>query len=84
MHCKKQKLNFSFDVVNINLKAKPEWYLSIHPLGQVPSVQQGGFKAYESLVVAEYLEEKLPEPRLGAETPELKAEESGVVGEVSR
>ncbi len=62
-----------FDVVNINLRAK-----------QIPSVQQGDFKAYESLVVAEYLEEKFTVPRLEAETPELKAKESEVVGEVSR
>ncbi len=69
-----------FDVVNINLRAKPEWYFSIHPLGQIPSVQQGDFKAYESLVAAEYLEEKFTVPRLEAETPELKAKESEVVG----
>ena len=73
-----------FDVVNINLRAKPEWYFSIHPLRHVPSVQKGDFKAYKSLVVAEYLEEKFTVPRLEAETPELKAKESKVMGEVSR
>ncbi len=34
--------------------------------------------------MAEYLEEKFTVPRLEADTPELKAKESEVVGEVSR
>ena len=64
---------------------KPAWYKpGKHPLGQVPVVQLGDFKGVESLVLADYLEEKYPDPRLGPRRPEDRAEEANLVAEFHR
>lgn len=73
------KKNLDFDTININLTKKPEWYESINPLMKVPSVQKGDFMAYESMVVAEYLDDKYPETRLTPDTPEQKAQDNAFV-----
>jgi len=53
--------NVPYEVVNIDLKSKPDWYLKLNPLGKVPAIQEPGLKPlYESLVLAEYLDEKYP------------------------
>jgi glutathione S-transferase len=47
-----------FEVVNIHLVNKPEWYVdNINPLGKVPSVQVNGKVVYESLVCAEWADD---------------------------
>ena len=51
---------------------------------QVPVLQLGDFKGVESLVLADYLEEKYPEPRLGPRRPEDRAEEANLVAEFHR
>ncbi|XP_058805247.1 pyrimidodiazepine synthase-like [Phymastichus coffea] len=53
------------DIVNINLKNKPEWYLKVHPEGKVPAlVDVDGKVVTDSTVIVNYLEEKYPEPPL--------------------
>ncbi|XP_011499671.1 PREDICTED: pyrimidodiazepine synthase-like [Ceratosolen solmsi marchali] len=55
----------SFDIVNINLKNKPEWYLQIHPEGKVPAlVNLDGKVLVDSTAIVNYLEEEYPEPPL--------------------
>jgi len=50
-----------YEVVNIDLKSKPEWFLKLNPLGKVPAIKEPGLEPlYESLVLAEYLDEKYP------------------------
>ncbi|XP_029032452.1 pyrimidodiazepine synthase-like isoform X2 [Osmia bicornis bicornis] len=57
--------NIPHDVVNINLKNKPEWYSEIHPEGKVPTfVDADGKVVTDSLKIANYLDEKYPEPAL--------------------
>ncbi|XP_011137460.1 pyrimidodiazepine synthase [Harpegnathos saltator] len=57
--------NIPHDIVNINLKDKPEWYLEINPKGTVPSyVDSNGETLTDSIVIANYLDEKYPEPTL--------------------
>jgi len=47
-----------FEVVNINLNQKPEWYLEKkNPLGKVPTIDHDGKIVYESLVCVDYLNE---------------------------
>jgi len=47
-----------FEVVNINLMQKPEWYLEKkNPLGKVPTIEHGDKIVYESLVCVDYLNE---------------------------
>jgi len=53
LHLKK----IPFEVVNINLQEKPEWYFETNPLGKVPSIEYGGKIIYESLVCVDYLDE---------------------------
>ncbi|XP_076245111.1 pyrimidodiazepine synthase [Calliopsis andreniformis] len=53
------------DIVNINLQNKPEWYFKIHPEGKVPAfVDADGKVVTDSIVIADYLDEKYPEPPL--------------------
>ncbi|XP_054013100.1 pyrimidodiazepine synthase-like [Hylaeus anthracinus] len=53
------------DIVNINLKNKPEWYFEIHPEGKVPAfVDTDGKVVTDSIDIANYLDEKYPEPPL--------------------
>eukprot|EP01031_Cornospumella_fuschlensis_P051528 gene51527-63014_t len=53
--------NVAFDRVNIDLAAKPDWFLNISPLGKVPLLQipqtSGEAVLFESSVICEYLEE---------------------------
>nr|UOU03284.1 glutathione S-transferase omega 1 [Brachionus rubens] len=57
--------NIPFEVVNIKLKVKPEWYFAINPSGQVPCLQLDDGRAIpESLVVSEYLDQVFPENKL--------------------
>ena len=39
-----------FDMVNIDLKSKPQWFLDRNPLGKVPTVQIGDDVTYERSV----------------------------------
>ena len=39
-----------FDMVNVNLKSKPQWFLDRNPLGKVPTVQIGDDVTYERSV----------------------------------
>jgi glutathione S-transferase len=45
------------EVVNINLKSKPEWYFAKNPLGVVPTLEEGNKLINESAICNEYLDE---------------------------
>lgn len=48
-----------YHTININLTDKPEWYYDLNPLGKVPALQiDKNNIIYESLVIADYLDEK--------------------------
>jgi glutathione S-transferase len=51
-----------FDRVDIDLAHKPDWFLAISPLGQVPLLQVDDAVIFESAVILEYLEETQPTP----------------------
>jgi len=47
-----------FEVVNINLAEKPEWYLEkFNPLGKVPTIQVNDKIIYESLICSEWADD---------------------------
>jgi glutathione S-transferase len=48
-------LKIPHEVVNINLKSKPEWFLERNPYGLVPVLEQNDKIVYESAVCDEYL-----------------------------
>lgn len=64
-----------FEVTEIDLKNKPDWFLEISPYGKVPVVKHDDRLIYESAIINEYLDEVFPEtPMLGG-SPIDRAEE---------
>ncbi|XP_055328119.1 glutathione S-transferase omega-1-like [Paramacrobiotus metropolitanus] len=48
-----------FNVVNIHVRNRPDWYWKKNPLGKVPTLEEpDGSIVYESLIIAEYLDDK--------------------------
>ena len=45
-----------YEIVNINMKKRPEWYSDISPAGLVPALQHDdGRVVLESTIICEYL-----------------------------
>lgn len=69
--------NVPYHTANINLSVKPEWYASINPTQFVPALQlvnePDAPYLVESLIIAEYLDEKYPENPLYPRDPLAKA-----------
>lgn len=60
----------------INLKSKPDFLFDYSPPGTVPAVQlpaEGNKSLYESLIIADYLDEKFPQRQLYPSCPYDKA-----------
>src|ERR1700687_19143 len=51
-----------FDRVTIDLASRPDWFLAISPLGNVPLLKVDDAVIFESAVILEYLEETQPKP----------------------
>lgn len=67
------------EVVNVNLKTKPDWYLSLYAAGKVPALERDGSFVPESLVTSELLEELHPEPALYPADPWQRAADRAMV-----
>ncbi|KAL2769298.1 glutathione S-transferase omega-2 isoform 4 [Daubentonia madagascariensis] len=53
------------EIVNINLRNKPEWYYTKHPLGQIPVLETSQCQLiYESVIACEYLDDAYPGRKL--------------------
>uniref|UniRef100_A0A336KBC7 CSON007035 protein n=1 Tax=Culicoides sonorensis TaxID=179676 RepID=A0A336KBC7_CULSO len=67
--------NIPYHVVYINLTDKPEWLVQKSPLLKVPALEIPGESEplIESLVIADYLDEKYPEVKLHSTDPLQKA-----------
>jgi len=68
-----------YHTFNINLADKPEWLTKYSPLGKVPALglptEKGTPFIHESLIIADYLDEKYPERRLYPDDPLAKAKD---------
>lgn len=75
----------SYDVVNCNLKEKADWLVERNPGGKVPVLEtKDGVVIYESLVVAEYLDEIFPSTRpLLPKDPYKRAQDRMHIGNFS-
>ncbi|XP_061645000.1 glutathione S-transferase omega-1-like [Phyllopteryx taeniolatus] len=63
------------NIVNINLKDKPDWFLEKIPVGQVPTLEtSAGEVIRESTITCEYLDEAYPRKKLLPDTPFGKAQ----------
>ena len=55
----------AFRLTEIDItRPRPDWFMAMNPLGQVPVIRHRGQVLNESSVINEYLEEVFPEPRL--------------------
>ncbi|XP_066457120.1 glutathione S-transferase omega-1-like isoform X3 [Eleutherodactylus coqui] len=64
------------EVVNINLKSKPDWFFEKSPLGLVPSLETPDGKIiHDSPIICDYLDEAYPGNKLTPADPYEKAEE---------
>lgn len=62
------------EIININLKNKPEWFFKKNPFGLVPVLENSkGQLVYESAITCEYLDEAYPGKKLWPEDPYEKA-----------
>lgn len=62
------------EIININLKSKPEWFFKKNPLGLVPVLENSqGHLVSESIITCEYLDEAFPEKKLFPDDPYEKA-----------
>lgn len=64
----------AYEAVEIDLDDRPAWIYDKNPLGKVPVLEEdGGLVLPESVVIAEYLEDRYPEPPLGPADPAERA-----------
>ena len=53
-----------YETVEIDLADRPAWLYDLNPAGKVPVLDEDGWILPESAVIAEYLEERYPDPPL--------------------
>jgi len=68
-----QDKGLDFEVVEIDLKDKPDWFAEVSPYGKVPVLRHDGRTIYESAVINEYLDEVFPAPPLMPADPAGRA-----------
>jgi glutathione S-transferase len=49
----------AYERIDIDLRAKPAWFLAMSPLGKTPVLQAGDSAIFESAVICEYLEDTI-------------------------
>ncbi|OWF35357.1 glutathione S-transferase omega-1-like [Mizuhopecten yessoensis] len=62
-----------FETVNVDLKAKPDWFLERNPLGLVPVLEQDDKVLYESVITCDYLDDVYPDNKLNPSDPYQRA-----------
>lgn len=72
------------EVVNVNLKNKPDWFVAKNPLGKVPVLERDGDVIYESLVCNEWLDTQFPANRILPQDPTERAKAYMTVERLSK
>ncbi|XP_042313651.1 glutathione S-transferase omega-1 [Sceloporus undulatus] len=73
------------EIVNINLKNKPDWFFKKSPFGLVPVLETSkGQLIYESPITCEYLDEAYPEKKLYPTDPYEKAYQKMLLEQFSK
>lgn len=65
--------NLEFELREVDLDNKPNWFEPISPYSKVPVLCHGNIRVYESAIINEYLEESFPERRLLPDDPGKRA-----------
>lgn len=75
----------SYETININLANKPDWLFQKSPLGKIPALElDNGDVLYESLIIADYLDEKYPQTHLASTNPLQKAKDRILVEQFTK
>ena len=61
------------ETVEIDLRERPAWLYEKNPVGKVPVLEEDGWVLPESAVIAEFLNERYPEPALWPDDPGERA-----------
>lgn len=56
------------EIVEIDLRNKPDWFAAVSPYSKVPVLLDGETRVWESTIINEYLDERFPSPPLMPET----------------
>ncbi|XP_073691128.1 glutathione S-transferase omega-2 [Garra rufa] len=73
------------EIININLKDKPDWFLEKNPSGTVPVLEtSNGQVIYESPITCEYLEEAYPQKKLLPSDPFERAQQKMLLEHYSK
>lgn len=74
-----------YDTVNIDLSNKPDWLFDKSPYGKIPAIElENGEVLYESLIIADYLDEKYSQHPLHSKDPLQKAKDKLLIEEFTR
>ncbi|GFR70606.1 glutathione S-transferase omega-1 [Elysia marginata] len=65
--------NIPHETININLKSKPDWFLELNPLGQVPVLQIDDKIVPESTATCDWLDDVYPANRITPVDPYQRA-----------
>lgn len=63
----------SYEVINVELRGKPEDLLELNPYGNVPTLVDRELALYDSNIITEYLDERFPHPPLMPVYPVARA-----------
>jgi len=63
-----------FEIIEIDLFNRPDWFATISPYGKVPVLRHAGVTVHESSIINQYLDEAFPQPALMPESPALRAQ----------
>jgi glutathione S-transferase len=77
-------LCYSCEVINVNLKYKPEWFLEMNPLGKVPTLEYNGTIIYESAVCNEWLDDTFPDKQVQSTDPTHRAQQKMLTERLSK
>ncbi len=66
--------DIDFELTEVDLGEKPEWYKEVSPYGKVPLIMHSGQRIYESVIINEYLDEVFPSPPMMPSDPAMKAQ----------
>jgi glutathione S-transferase len=76
--------NVAFALEEIDItRPRPQWFLALNPLGQVPVIERGGRVLTESSVINEYLEEVYAQPRAMPEDAYRRAQTRIVIERIN-
>jgi len=75
--------NVPHEVVNVNLKQKPDWWTAKYAAGKVPVLELDGKVVPESVICCDLLEELYPQPALTPTDPWQKANDKVIAEKYS-